>query len=150
MLSLLRLDLKQKILQIHFEFASFSFYFHSFGIETINTFIHSRKSLENHTRVQTKMGKVYTSYTRFQTNSAQIPCPTGRHIQYLAYIREYPSPQDPVFYNYVKRQLHTTSCNEPIVYWTVTESFIELRLLHFSVHFVVFWNRETVFEFQLQ
>ena len=30
---------------------------YSFGIETINTFIHSRSSLESHTRLQTKMGK---------------------------------------------------------------------------------------------
>ena len=42
----------------------FLFRSYSFGIETINTFIHSRSSPENHTRVQTKMGKVYT---RFQT-----------------------------------------------------------------------------------
>ena len=31
-----------------------------FGIETLNTFIYSRSSLENHTRFQTKVGKVYT------------------------------------------------------------------------------------------
>ena len=34
-------------------------------------------SLENHTRFQTKMGKVYT---RFQTKTAQRPYPMGRHI----------------------------------------------------------------------
>ena len=45
---------------------SFSFVY-SFGIETITTFIHSRSSLENHTRFQTKMGKVKT---RFQTKIA--------------------------------------------------------------------------------
>ena len=32
---------------------------YSFGIETINTFIHSRRSLENHTRFQAKMFNVY-------------------------------------------------------------------------------------------
>ena len=32
----------------------------SCGIETMNTFIHSRSSLKNHTRFQTKMGEVYT------------------------------------------------------------------------------------------
>ena len=36
-----------------------------------------RDSLENHTRFQTKMGKVYT---RFQTKTAQKPYLTGRHI----------------------------------------------------------------------
>ena len=37
----------------------------------------SRSSLENHTRFQTKMGKVYT---RFQTKTAQKPDPMGRYI----------------------------------------------------------------------
>ena len=36
---------------------------YSFGIETINTFMHSRSSLENHTRFQNKLGKVYTSFS---------------------------------------------------------------------------------------
>ena len=40
-------------------------------------FIHSRSSLENHTRFQTKMGKVYT---RFQIKAAQKPYSNGRHI----------------------------------------------------------------------
>ena len=70
MLSLPRLERKQKIIRIHF-------FPYSFGIETINTFIHSRNSLENHTRFQTKMGKVYT---RFQTKTPQKPYPMGRHI----------------------------------------------------------------------
>ena len=38
------------------------------GIETINTFIHFCSSRKNHTRFQTKMGKVYT---RFQTKTDQ-------------------------------------------------------------------------------
>ena len=50
---------------------------HSFGIETTNTLIYSRSSLENHTRFQTKMDKVYT---RFQTETAQKAYPMGRHI----------------------------------------------------------------------
>ena len=54
--SLLRLEQQQKN--------------HWFGIETINTFIHSRSSLENHTRFQTKMDEVYT---RFQTQTVQKP-----------------------------------------------------------------------------
>ena len=47
------------------------------SIETINTFIHSRSSLENNIRLQTKMGKVYT---HFQTKKAQKPHPLGRYI----------------------------------------------------------------------
>ena len=46
---------------------------YSFGIEMINTFIHSRsRSLENHTRFQTNMGK---SYTPFHTKKPQKPLP---------------------------------------------------------------------------
>ena len=48
-----------------------------FGIEAINTFIHSRSSLENHTQFQTKMVKICT---RFQTKKAPNPYPLGRHI----------------------------------------------------------------------
>ena len=49
-----------------FLISPFLFLSYSFGIERINTFIHSRSSLENHTRFQTKMDKVYT---RFQTKT---------------------------------------------------------------------------------
>ena len=65
---------KTKKLYKHFEFAYFSSSY-SLGIETINTFIHSRSSLKNHTRFQTKMGKVYT---RFQTKTAPKPYPMRR------------------------------------------------------------------------
>ena len=59
----------------------FLFLPYSFGIETINTFMHSRSSLENHTRFQTKMDKVYT---RFQT--------FGAAHTYMACTREYTPP----------------------------------------------------------
>ena len=62
---------------------------YSSGIERINTFIRTRSSLENHTRFQTKMSKVYT---RFQTKH---PYPIGRHVTYMAYIGEYPPPPPP-------------------------------------------------------
>ena len=41
---------------------------YSFGIEKINTFT-LRSSLENHTRFQTKMGKVYSD----QNNANNLP-----------------------------------------------------------------------------
>ena len=75
--ALLRLEHKQKIIQTHFEFADFFFFPYSFGIETINTFIHSRSSLEVHTQFQTKMGKVFTC---FQTKTVQKPYPAGQHL----------------------------------------------------------------------
>ena len=42
-----------------------------------NTIILSRSSLETHTRLETKMDKVYT---RFQTKTVQKPYPMGQHI----------------------------------------------------------------------
>ena len=39
---------------------------YSFGIEAINMFILSHSTLENHTRFQTKMGKVYTCYVTYE------------------------------------------------------------------------------------
>ena len=42
-----------------------------------NMFRHYRRSLENNTWFQTKMGKVYT---RFQTKTTQNPYPLGRHL----------------------------------------------------------------------
>ena len=54
--SLLILQHKQKIFLKPFQIPIFLFLFYLFGIEPINTFIHSRKFLQNHTRFQTKMG----------------------------------------------------------------------------------------------
>ena len=62
---------------MHFAFAYFIFVLIHLEYETINTFIRSSSSLENHTQFQTKMGKVYT---RFQTKKVQKLYPLGRHI----------------------------------------------------------------------
>ena len=62
----------KKISSNAFRIRLFLFLSNSFGLGTINTFIRSCSSLENHTRFQTKMGKVYT---RFQTKKAPIPHP---------------------------------------------------------------------------
>ena len=64
---------------------------YSFGIETINTFIHSHSSLENHTQFQTKMGKVYP----FSDQNGTKTLPSGVAHTYIAYIREYPTPTPP-------------------------------------------------------
>ena len=50
-------------------------------------FIHPRSSLENHTRFQTKMGKVYNPFS--DQNSAKT-LPDGAAHTYIAYTREYP------------------------------------------------------------
>ena len=72
MLSLLRLERKQKDYSNLFRTSIFLFLFHSFKIETVNTFTNSRISLENHTRFQTKMVSVCTG---FQIKTAQKPYP---------------------------------------------------------------------------
>ena len=78
MLSLLRLECKQTENSSNpFRICIFFFLSYSSGIEMIKTFIQSHSSLRNHTRFQTKMGKVYT---RFQTKTPQKPYPMGRHI----------------------------------------------------------------------
>ena len=50
---------------------------HSFGIEKISTFVHSRSSLENHTWFQTKKEQ---SLYQFSDQTAQKPYPLVRHI----------------------------------------------------------------------
>ena len=74
---------KQKNSSNAFRIRIFLLLSYSFGIETINTFIRSHSALENHTQLQTKMGKVYTC---FQTKTR----PGGAAHTYIACIREYP------------------------------------------------------------
>ena len=62
MLSLFTLERKQKNSSNPFRTRISLFLSYSFEIETINTFIHSRSSLENYTRFQTKIDKVYTCF----------------------------------------------------------------------------------------
>ena len=87
--SFLRLERKQKNASNAFRNRLFPLCSYSSGIERINTFIRTRSSLENRTRFQTKMSKVYT---RFQTKH---PYPIGRHVTYMAYIGEYSPPPPP-------------------------------------------------------
>ena len=68
---------RKRFLKTHFQFAYFSFFLSSFGIETVNKFLPARSSLENHTRFQTKMSKIYT---RFQIKTGRKPYPLGQHI----------------------------------------------------------------------
>ena len=86
---LLRLERKQKNSSNPFRIGIFLFLSYSFWIETINTFIHSRSSLENHTRFETKMGKVY-DYPFSDQNGAKT-LPDGAAHSYIAYTREFPS-----------------------------------------------------------
>ena len=51
----------------------------------INTFIHSRSSLENHTKFQTKMASLYP----FSDQNGENTIPFGAVHTYMAYIREY-------------------------------------------------------------
>ena len=61
---------------LHLEWNDNSAFIKSHPIMAL-AFIHSRSSLENHTRFQAKMGE---DYTRFQTKTAQKPYLLERHI----------------------------------------------------------------------
>ena len=81
MWSLLRLEQQQKrFLKIHFEFAYFFFFLTHFEIEAINKFVHSHSSLENHTRFQTKMSKVYTPFKTKTVHGEWKHYRLGRHL----------------------------------------------------------------------
>ena len=75
MLSLLRLERKQKNSSNPFRIRIFLFLSYSFGIETINTFIHSRYSLENQNPIPDQ-------------NGAKT-LPDGAAHTYIGHIREY-------------------------------------------------------------
>ena len=79
MLSLLKLERQEKVLLESTSSSHITLSFLFIWNQTINKFI--VHSLENHTRIQTKIDKVYTNYTRFQTKTAQNPYPLhlGRH-----------------------------------------------------------------------
>ena len=85
MLSLLRLERKQKNSSNPFGICIFLFLSYSFGIETINTFIHSRSSLKNHTDSRPKWTKCIPV---FRPNRRKNPTRWGGAC--LAYIRQYP------------------------------------------------------------
>ena len=86
MLSLLRLERKQKNSSNPFGICIFLFLSYSFGIETINTFVHSRSSLKNHTDSRPKWTKCIPV---FRPNRRINPTRWGGAC--LTYITEYPS-----------------------------------------------------------
>ena len=87
MLSLPRLERKQEKLfhTFQFEFTYFSFFLYSFGIETINTFIHSRV---------VPARKPYPipdqSVDPFSDQNGAKTLPDGAAHTCMGYIREYP------------------------------------------------------------
>ena len=83
---------------------------YSFGIGTANTFI---RSLENHTRFQTKMGQVYTC---LQTKTVKKKKPFWAAHTCIAYIKEYP-PSPP-----------------PPPEWTRQLKFVEITYLVYKVY----------------
>ena len=80
---------------MHFKFAYFYFVLIHLELKTINTFAHvrSRSFLENHTRFQTKIGKVFSD---LQNGPYTLPFRAAN--TYMAYIREYPpGPENSIF-----------------------------------------------------
>ena len=86
MLSLLRLERQQKNALNPFRIGTFLFLSYSFGIELINMFIHSRSSLENHTRFQTKMTNVCIPIPVFRPKRRKNPTRWGSTYLYLSLI----------------------------------------------------------------
>ena len=90
----------KKNIQIHFEFAYFSFFPYSFGMETINTFIHSVVSSKTIPDSRPNGQSAYpfsdqhgqSVYPFSDQNSAKT-LPDGAVHTYIAYIREYPPPR---------------------------------------------------------
>ena len=61
---------------------------YTFGIETINTFIHSRSFLKNHTRFQTKMHG-QSLYPFSDQYGANQPYPFGTVHTFMTYGKDY-------------------------------------------------------------
>ena len=76
----------KKIIQIHFQFAYFSFFPYSFGIETINTFIHSIVSSKTISDFRPKWAKCIRPV--FRRNSAKTPPDEAAHTC-MTYIRDH-------------------------------------------------------------
>ena len=85
MLSLLRLERKQKIIQ--FQIRIFLFFSNSFGIETINTFTHS---LVPSKTIPDSGPKWARSITVSRPINVAKTLPDGATHTYMVYIREYP------------------------------------------------------------
>ena len=73
-------------LKIHFEFAYYSFFLIYLELKRLT---HSCTPVENHTRIQTKTGKVYTPVSD-QNGAKTIPFKAA--YTYMANVRENPSP----------------------------------------------------------
>ena len=86
MSSLLKLKRKQKVSSNAFRIRIFLFRSYSFGIETINTFIHSRSSLEKPYPIPDQNGQ---SVYPFSDQKGPRIIPFGAAHTYMAYIREY-------------------------------------------------------------
>ena len=111
----LRLECQQQIcwnsaLMIYFGFLSFFSY--SFEVKKTNTFISSRGSLENHTRFQTVMVKIYT---RFQTKTPQKPYPSGQriHCTYIADIGSTPWGVKPLMITFLQQSCFLVPTTDP-------------------------------------
>ena len=87
MLSLLRLECKQNNYSSLYGICIFLFLSYSFGIETINAFIHSIVPSKTTTNSRPKWAKCIPI-----DHIGAKPLPDGVAFTYMAYIREYPPP----------------------------------------------------------
>ena len=87
MFSLLRLERKQTNSSDPLRIRIFFFLSYSFGIETINTFMHSHSSPEHYHPLPNQNGQ---SVYPFSDQNGAKTLPGGAAHTYIAYIREYP------------------------------------------------------------
>ena len=116
MLAFLSSERKQNNSSNPIRIRKFLFLSYSCEIETINTFIHFRSSLENH--------------TRFQTKTAQKPDPMERQYLYSLYRGEPPPPLRVWKADVLKSR---TTCNSA---FTFRVAF--LRMWYFKILFLNF------------
>ena len=118
MLAFLSSERKQNNSSNPIRIRKFLFLSYSFEIETINTFIHFRSSLENH--------------TRFQTKTAQKPDPMERQYLYSLYRGE-PPPPPPLRVWKADVLKRRTTCNSAFKFRVAF-----LRMWYFQILFLNF------------
>ena len=117
MLSLLRLERQQKNALNPFRIGTFLLSY-SFGIKLINMFIHSRSSLENHTRFQTKMTNVCIPIPVFRPKRRKNPTRWGSTYLYSLDKGVAPPPPLPVTDTALRRIL-ASERQSVINFWAI-------------------------------
>ena len=95
MSSLERLKRQQKYFLKSISNSHITLSFPSFRIETTNILIHNRSSFVNHTRFQTKLGKIYTRSLSDQNGAKTLPFRVAHTDMALIFTGVPPPPPPP-------------------------------------------------------